>query len=271
MQGSSRPSYVTVQRALGEQLAGGADGRAVGEELFAVTDVLDSSASLRRALADPSGEAQAKRGLADRLFGGKVSDATAQITRTLAGERWAADRDLADSAAELAVEAVLRSADTNGRIDRVEDELFRVERTVAGNPGLRDAMLDSQRSGSDKAGLLRGLLEGKVADETLLLSTRAAAHPRGQRLERVLDGYVATAARLREQLTATVFTAHPLQDEHRDRLAAALGRIYQREVQINVIVDPAVVGGLRVQVGDEVIDGSVASRLEDARRLMTGS
>lgn len=269
MEGSSRSAYAAVRETLREQLSGDVDAGAVGEELFSVTSVLDSSASLRRALADPSAEGDARAGLADRLFRGKVSDATQTVVRSVAEQRWAAERDLADAADELAVEAVLTAADREGRIGRVEEELFRFERTVAGSPGLREAMTDSQRSGADKSGLVHTLLEGKVEPETQLLARQAAAHPRGRRYERVLQAYVATAARLREQLSATAFVAHPLDDDQRDRLAAVLKEIYQRDVQVNVVVDAQVVGGMRVQVGDEVIDGSLASRLEEARRLMS--
>ncbi len=269
MEGSSRASYIAAQKTLHEQVAGDVDAGAVGDQLFSVTSVLDSSASLRRALADPSAESSAKTKLVDRLFGGKVHDAAHAVVRCLAQQRWAAERDLADAASELAVEAILIGADREGRIGQVEEELFRFERTVAGNPGLRDAMTDSQRSGDDKAGLVHTLLEFKVAPETETLARQAAAHPRGQRYERVLESYVATAARLREQLTATAFVAHPLDDDQRDRLAAALKEIYRRDVQVNVVVDPSVVGGMRVQVGDEVIDGSLASRLDEARRLMS--
>ncbi len=269
MEGSSRASYTAARTTLHEQIAGDVDAGAIGDQLFSVTSVLDSSASLRRALADPSAENSAKVGLADRLFGGKVNGAVHAVIRSLTEQRWAAERDLADAAADLAVEAVMIGADREGRIGQVEEELFRFERTVAGNAGLRDAMTDSHRSGEDKAGLVRTLLEFKVAPETLTLARQAAAHPRGRRYERVLESYVATAARLREQLTATAFVAHPLDDDQRDRLAAALNEIYQRDVQVNVVVDPSVVGGMRVQVGDEVIDGSLASRLDEARRLMS--
>lgn len=269
MEGSSRASFATSRQTLHEQVSGGVDAGAVGEQLFSVTEVLDSSASLRRALADPSATGDAKAGLADRLFGGKIDDATHAVLRSMVQLRWAAERDLADTAAELAVEAVLVGAEREGRIDQVEDELFRFERTVSGSPGLQEAMTDSQRSGADKSSLVHSLLDGKVAPETQSLARRAAAFPRGQRYERVLKSYVATAARLREQLTATAFVAYPLHDDQRDRLAAALKEIYRRDVQVNVVVDAQVVGGMRVQVGDEVIDGSLASRLEEARRLMS--
>ncbi|XAS77749.1 F0F1 ATP synthase subunit delta [Dermatophilaceae bacterium Sec6.4] len=269
MEGSSRSSLAGARDTLHSQLGDLADAGAVGDELFAVTTVLDSSVALRRALADPSATQDARAGLADRLFAGKIGDNTLEVVRSLVRQRWSRERDLSDATAQLAVEAVLTGADGAGRMDQVENELFRVERTVAGSPELRDAFADSQRSGHDKAALVTTLLEGKVAPETLYLVRGAVERPRGQRIERVLESYIETAARLREQLRATAFVAHPLDDDQRARLAGALKEIYRRDVQINVVVDTQVVGGIRVHVGDEVIDGSLASRLDEARRLMT--
>lgn len=269
MEGSSRSSLVGARDTLRRQLGDLADAGAVGDELFAVTAVLDSSVALRRALADPSAAEETRAGLADRLFEGKIGENTHEVVRSLVRQRWSAERDLADATSQLASEAVLTGAHSAGRIDQVEDELFRFERTVAGSPELRDAFADPKRSGNDKVGLVATLLQGKVAPETLYLARRAAEHPRGQRFERVLETYIETAARLREQLRATAFVAHPLADDQRDRLAVALKEIYRRDVQVNVIVDPRVVGGIRVHIGDEVIDGSLASRLDEARRLMS--
>lgn len=269
MEGSSRSSLVGARDTLRRQLGDLADAGAVGDELFAVTTVLDSSVALRRALADPSATEDTRAGLADRVFGGKIGENTREVVRSLVRQRWSAERDLADATAQLAGEAVLIGADGAGRIDQVENELFRFERTVAGSPELRDAFSDPQRSGDDKAGLISTLLEGKVAPETLYLARRAVEYPRGQRYERVLETYIETAARLREQMRATAYVAHPLDEDQRDRLAGALKEIYRRDVQVNVIVDPQVVGGVRVHIGDEVIDGSLASRLDEARRLMT--
>ena len=163
MRGSSRASAAAAQAALDAALTPKADSTSLGEELFAVTAVIDSSASLRRALADPSREGQAKRAL-----GGKGSATAASLVEESVAGRWAAERDLTDTLESLAVQSVLASAERSGHIDRVEDELFRFERIVASDAGLRDALSARSTDGAGKATLVRTLLEGKAAPETVL-------------------------------------------------------------------------------------------------------
>lgn len=270
MQGASRGSLLTVRQELGTLLGSGTDATSLGDELFAVSGVLGSSASLRRALTDPTAEAAAKASLTDRLFAGKVGDGVQQVLRNAVGQRWTDERDLGDALEQLGVEATLTAAERAGRLDNVEDELFRFERTVTGDSGLRDALGDRRRSGNDKADLVGKLLDGRAAPETARLARQAAANPGGRRFERVLETYVAVAAQLRDRLAATVTSAVELGEADRSRLGHALARVYGRPVQLNVIVDPKIVGGLRVQVGDEIIDGTIATRLEEARRTMAG-
>ena len=270
MQGASRGSLTTGQHALAQVLSTDIDRGAVGEQLFAVGRLLGGSAQLRRAFTDPSRADETRRELADKLLGGKVSEQVLELVRVAAGSRWAQDRDLVDALDQLGVEAILSAAEQQGRLDQVEDELFRFERTVARDTDLRDALGDRRRAGADKAELVGKLLEGRAAPETVALARQAAANPGGRRVEQVLQSYVEVAARLRERLIATVTAAVNLSDEQRQRLAAALQRIYDRPVQVNVLIDPDVVGGLRIQVGDEVIDGTIASRLQNVRRELAG-
>ncbi|MDE9365943.1 F0F1 ATP synthase subunit delta [Luteipulveratus sp. YIM 133132] len=270
MQGPSRAALAQGRDELGRTLASVVDPAQVGEELFFVGQTLDSSASLRRAAADPSREVAAKQQLVERLFGGRVSEQTVGLVRTLVAQRWSAERDLAEAVDLLAVESVVAGAEQQGRIDQVEDDLFRFSRTVSGDAGLRDAYADRQRSGADKATLTRRLLEGKAAPESVRLAAHAAEHPRGRRFEKALESYVGVATRRREQLTALVTTATSLDESHQQRLQQALSDMYGKPVQINVVRDPEVVGGIRVQIGDEVIDGTIARRLDEARRGLAG-
>ncbi|WP_137122896.1 F0F1 ATP synthase subunit delta [Segeticoccus rhizosphaerae] len=271
MQGSSRGAAAAARKALAETLQQpGVDWSVLAEELFAVTGALDSSAALRRALADPSREPQVKRDLAARLFGGKVGEATGNLVGVAVSGRWSSERDLSDTTEELAVETVMAMAEAGGRLDSVEDELFRFGRVVAGNPGLRDALTDRHAGRTAKAQLVSSLLEGKASDETVRLARQAVLAPRGRRFDRVLESYLAIAARRREQLTATIISAAPLDDAQRDRLTAALSSMYEKQVLANVIVDPEVLGGLRIQIGDEVVDGTIARRLDEAKRKLIG-
>src|SRR6185436_7499393 len=116
--------------------------------------------------------------------------------------------------------------------------------------------------------LVQALLEGKASAETIRLARQAALYPRGRRFDQVLETYLAIAARRREQLTALVTVAVALDDAQRQRLESALSGIYHKPVQINVVLDPVVVGGIRVQVGDEVVDGTILRRIQEAERAL---
>jgi F-type H+-transporting ATPase subunit delta len=268
MRGSSRAAFAAGHEAFVAALGSGAYGSALAGDLFGVTGALDSSASLRRALVDPSRDAAAKRGLVQGLFGSRISTAAASVLNALVAGHWADDQDLGDATETLAVEALVASAEADGRLDALESDLFRFGRVVAADSGLRDAL--SAQGGDDnvKAALVETLLQGKASTETIRLARQAAVAPRGRRFGRVLESYLAVAARRREQLTATVTAAVPLDDAQRQRLVRALSAIYDGPVQINVVLDPAVVGGIRVQVGDEVVDGTILRRLQEAERAL---
>jgi F-type H+-transporting ATPase subunit delta len=270
MRGSSRGAYAAGQRALAQALQSGVDSSVLVENLFSMTAVLDGSASLRRALTDPSRDAAARRALVSAIFAGRVSEQAVAVVSELAAQRWSEERDLADAVELLAVEAAIASAEAGGRLDAVEDELFRLSRVVTGNTALREALWDRGRSAADKEVLIARLLQGKVTPETLRLAVQAVRAPRGRHFDRVLEQYLGVVARRREQLTAVVTAAVPLDDGQRHRLAQALSGIYRKPVQVNVLLDPEVMGGIRVQVGDEVVDGTILRRLEEARRLLAG-
>ncbi|WP_432499188.1 F0F1 ATP synthase subunit delta [Kineococcus gypseus] len=269
--GAARVSLARAQEVLDVQLAAeGADAGRTGEDLFAVTSLLDESIGLRRALTDPARDGHVKAEFVRRVLAGKVTPAAVETAAALATGRWSGTRDIADACEQLAVVAVATQAERSGRLEALEDELFRFSRTIAGSPALRDALADRAAPAANRASLVSRLLLGKASPEAVQLARRAAAHPRGQRAERLLEEYVRVAARRREQLVAHVVTARPLSPEHHERLAAALGRQYGRAVRLNVDVDPDLVGGLRVSIGDDVIDGAVSTRLAEARRRLAG-
>lgn len=268
MHGSSRGAFVASEQSLDAVLRDGADAAVVGADLFGVCATLDASVALRRAVSDPSRDSDARAGLVTGLFGGKVLDATVQVVRTVVAQRWVTDRDLTDTLENLAVQAVLAVAERAGRSDAVEDELFRFERIVAADPALRDVITDRQGEVPAKVALVSRLLEGKVAPETLTLARQAVLAPRGRRFGAVVVEYLDIAAARREQLTAVVTSAIELDETQKGRLTAALTAIYARPVHVNTVLDPRVIGGIRVQVGDEVVDGTVLRRLDSARRHM---
>lgn len=269
MQGSSRVSMAAATDRV-EPLLGTSEVAGLGDELFAVVRLLDSSVGLRRALSDPSRDPQTKADLVARLLSGKVSGTTVDVVSGMARDRWSSARDLADAAEHLGVLAVVASAQNDGTLDTLEDELFRFGRIVVADTALHRALQDRAVPAQSRAQLVEQLLAGKVTPQTLVLARQAAAYPRGRRLDAALDAFGQVAAERRNRLVATVQCAVPLTLAHRERLAAALTRIYGRTMHLDVDVVPEVLGGMRIQVGDEVIDASVVTRLDEARRRLAG-
>jgi F-type H+-transporting ATPase subunit delta len=169
----------------------------------------------------------------------------------------------------MGVVAVIRAADADGQADAVEHELFTVSRLVTDNPSLRDALSDPARDVPDKQQLIRTLLDDKAARGTIQLVEQAVTGTY-RTIALAIEAYQKIAATERDRLVALVRVARPLSDQESQRLASALGHHYGRRVDLNELVDPEVLGGVRVEVGDDVIDGTVASRLEEARRRLAG-
>ena len=268
MRGASRASLAEATDRLSAMLAGGADAGQLGDELFSVADLLDSQSGLRRVLSDPSRQAAAKAGLAEALLSGKVAAATLEVTTGLVSGHWSAPGDLADAAEQLAVLAVVAGADEEGTLDELEDELFRFSRVVDAEPDLRVALSSPFIAAERKQQLIDALLAGKVTQPALRLITQAAIHPRGRSLGRSLEEYARLAAQRRARLIAEVHVAAELSAQQRERLAAALSVAYGHDVHLDVVLDPEVIGGMSVRISDELIDGSMASRLAALRRKL---
>jgi F-type H+-transporting ATPase subunit delta len=266
MQGASRNSLAALREGLPTE----GDLTELSEQLYAVVSVLTTQASLRRALADPSSAAEAKQQVVDSLFGERLGDAALSLLRDAARARWSQPRDLLDSLEELAVDAALAAAQDAGDLDDVEDELFRFERILDAEPALRDALTDRNYTADAKRQLLHTLLDDKVRPVTFNLLERVIVEPRGRTIERSLGELSKLAAQRRERLIAHVTTAVELTDDEERGLAEALGTAFGHEVRLQVVVDADLLGGLTVRVGDEIIDGSVARQLDEARRRLTG-
>ncbi|HYN29674.1 MAG TPA: F0F1 ATP synthase subunit delta [Dermatophilaceae bacterium] len=270
MRGSSRGAATAAAEALEHALSRSTDWAGMADDLFAVTTLLDGNAALRRAMADPSREGDAKRGLARSLLAGRVREETADVVAEVAGQRWAAEGDLTDTLEHLGASAFLALAEREHRIDAVEDELFRFERIVAADERLRDTLSARNTNSEGKVSLVHGLLAGRAAPETVRLVEQAVRVPRGRRLDRVLTNYLELAGQRREELTALVRVAAPLTAAQSARLRSALERVYGKPVALQIVLEEGVIGGIRVQVGDEVVDGTILRRLEEARRHLAG-
>ncbi len=268
MRGASRASLAEAKERLSEVLDGDVDPGQLGDELFAVTGLLDAEPGLRRTLADPTRAAEAKAGLAATLLGGKVSAATLEVFSALVGERWSESADLADATDQLAALAIIEQAGRGRAFDELEDELFRFGRLVSAEPELRIALSNPFFPAQRKRELLDALLGGKVTEPTMRLVTQSALQARGRTLDVSLEEYARLAAERRERLVAEVHVAVALTAAQRRRLAAALAASYGRDIHLNIVLDPNVIGGLSVQIEGELIDGTMASRLAGLRRRL---
>jgi F-type H+-transporting ATPase subunit delta len=270
MRGTSRASLQSARDRFEPVLAAaGVQARVLGEELFTLVDALDSSASLRRTLADPSVDADAKAGLATRLLVA-ADPRTVDLVQGLVRSRWSVDIDLDDAVEELAFHAVLASAETDGGLEKVEQELFRITRALAGQRELRRGLFEPRLSPAARVALVDGLLGGQGTPATRIVARRAAAAPRGRRYVATLGHVGDLVADRRSRQVATVTSARDLTAGQRQRLLDVLSQTYGRAIQLNVIVDEYVIGGLRIQVGPDVIDSTVLARLADARRRLAG-
>lgn len=271
MNGASREALAAARERLDALTdSTSVDAAKLAEELAAVTALLHREVSLRRVLTDPSQGGEAKAQLAGRLLGGQVGGEAVDLVSGMVRSRWSQSRDLVDAAEELANTADLTAAQRAGVLDDVEDELFRFGRIVSSDVALRSALTNKSATGSAKSALLRSLLGGKAQPVTERVITRLVTQPRGRSLEAGLDSLSRLAAERRDRMVAVVTSAVPLSDRQKQRLGAALAKIYGRQMHLNLDVDPEVLGGISVRVGDEVINGTIAERLEEVTRRMAG-
>jgi F-type H+-transporting ATPase subunit delta len=268
MLGSSRHSFAALRTSL-DARSGEPGFASVSGDLLAVAGLLGQEKSLRQALAD-SGQPAGTRGAIVRdLFGGKVSDTSLAVLDEVVSARWSNDVDMVDAVEQLGAQAAFTVAESDGSLDRVEDELFQVGRAVDGSADLQMALTDPSLAAEHKSALVRDLIGASANPTTTSLVSYAAANLRGRQPAVVVEALATLAADQRQRLLAEVRTAVGLTPEQAGRLAAALSTLQGRDVRLNVIVDREVVGGIVVRVGDDVIDGSVASRLEQARRAVS--
>ena len=270
MRGKSQASHDAVLREFDPVVsAAGKDGLTIAEQLFTVVDALDSSGSLRRAMTDPARPGADKAGLVTQLFADTDSRVQDVVVRFVE-QRWSGEHDLGQSLEDAGVAALLAYAQSQGVLETVEEQLFRVERILANERDLLVAIGNRAATREVRLELLANVLGGKLIPVTAALLERAVGVPRGGRLIARIQEIINAAAERRERSVARVTAAVELSAAQRKRLSAILRRAYGRDVHITVAVDPTVIGGMRVQVGAEVVDGTVLTRLDEARRRLVG-
>lgn len=271
MHAASRQALESLHERLGAVTArfSTVDGRTgLAEELYAVVDLLIAQPQLRRMLSDPTTPPEGRAELGDRLFGGKLGASTLHILRDAVALRWSSPFDLLDALETSADDVLFGAAEQAGELDEVEDELFRFERVLNVESRLTTTLDDAAAQPERRVALVRELLTDKVRPITRLLLEHAVASRRKHSVTLALDDLLELAAARRERSMARVISAVELTRAQQSRLADALTELYGRPINIRVAIDPQVRGGLVIRVGDEVIDGSIAARLAEARALL---
>jgi len=268
LQAASRESLADLNARLDVFVdqVGAADLNRLADQLFSVARLLSGETTLRRHLADPSVAEEARTGLVQRLLGSQLDRPALEAVAAAVAARWSRPVDLVDALEALARNAVLGSADKGQRLDEVEDELFRFGRILDREPDLSALLADTGRPLDGRLGLLDRVLAGKVTPATATLLRQAVSLPRGRHLDVIAEELAELAAARRELSVARVTTPVRLTPDQEQRLTGSLSRLYGRPMSLQVELDESLLGGLVVRVGGEVIDGSVAGRIEAARR-----
>jgi len=167
-------------------------------------------------------------------------------------------------------EALFSVAEAEGETQAIESQLFAFAKLLETQPEIREALIDPELPPDNKKALIRDTLGERANPIAVNLLGLIAELGRGRELVRIVDELVAVSAERRAHVVAEVRSAVPLDETQRARLAEALSEATGRQVEIRVVLDPSVIGGVVARVGDEIFDGSLRSRLRGAREQLAG-
>lgn len=264
MGSATRSALSVTLAALG---SGASASPALADELLSAGRVIGGSAQLRSMLTDPGISAEAKRSAVERLFGPRYSAQTVSLLSAAASSRWSSADDFLAGIEELGIRAAAGSAPAGVSLT---DELFAFETAVRSNAELELAMSSTLGDSQPKVTLVRRLL-ADASPQTRAIVEHLVQQPRGRRIRELLRSAAQLVADQNGLAIATVRTAAPLSTDQLTRLANALSGKYGENLSLNQVIDPDLIGGLRIAVGDTIIDGSVATRLADLRLSLVGS
>jgi F-type H+-transporting ATPase subunit delta len=269
MSGTVRESTAGLRARLDER-RGDPGLAALPGDLLAAADLFGRDPQLRNALSDAGQSADVREATVRSLLGERLSPLAVDVLADVVSHRWASPSAMLAAVEELAAQSAFLVAEQGGALDSVEDELFGFSRSLAGSAELQLALTDPAVGSAEKASLIEVLLADRAGPQATQVLAYALSHLRGRRAEAVLEGLMDLAAEQRGRSVAEVRVARPLDADQATRLAAALSRLQGRDVRLNVAVDPDVIGGISVRIGQQVIDATMATRIQQARRALAG-
>ena len=260
----SRDSLAPKLRATAE------DAWRIGNELFSVTNVLDRNIRLERALTDPSRPVEDKVALLNKLVGDQAHEMTMEILTDLVGRRWSRVSDIANAVEDFGVDGMMYYADATDATLQVSIELAELHSALLNLPVIRSGLSSDRAPAEARIKLLYALVGNKdLKKVTMRLAEHAACNPRRRRYLSTIHWLINKFSRHMGESMVTVTTAAPLNQEQVDKLIAVYSKKLGRPVHINSNVDPTVIGGMRIEIGDEVTDNTVVAQLQQLQRRVT--
>lgn len=243
------------------------DAWRIGNELFTITKVLDDSIQLERALTDPSRPVADKVAVLKELLGDNAHPMTMEIMTDLVSRRWSRARDIANAVEDFGVDAMMYYADATDATLQVSIELSELHSALLNLPVVRAKLYDYQATSEARVKLFREVFSGKTLNKvTMRLAEHATCNLRRRRYLETIQWLINKFSRHMGESMVTVTTATPLKKEQIKRLVEVYSAKVGRQVHINSVVDPTVLGGMRIQVGDEVTDDTVVAQLQNLHR-----
>ncbi|MBV8294410.1 MAG: F0F1 ATP synthase subunit B/delta [Mycobacterium sp.] len=270
MRSASRAALTGLMKR-SDEIAGDLDDAglsSLADDLTSVAAMLEREHVVTRYLTVPAEDAAPRVRLLERLVSGKVGQPAFDVLESAVSERWSADSDLLDGIELVSRQALLMRAERAGQVDEVEDQLFRFSRILDVQPRLTILLGDYEVPAEGRVRLLRNVLQSANIDVNPIavdLLSKTVELLRGRPAEEAVLTLAEVAVARRGEVVAHVDAAAQLSDAQQERLTRVLSRIYGHPVTVQTQIDPELLGGLAITVGDEVIDGTLSSRLAAAQ------
>ena len=241
-----------------------------GESVLLLADAIADSKTLLTTLTDSGISPEARAGVVKDVLAKAGTTEAVSLVSEAVKMRWSQNQDLVQSLEASAARALFAASEVKAELDRVEDEVFAFERAIAASGELELMLANPNMTAKDRANVINDLVGKTFSPTAILLVNHAISHRHGRSITSTLGDLQKLAAARRGRVLAEVTAAIALTSDQEQRLTNALTAIYKQDVQVQVSIDKKVIGGVAVRVGDEVIDGTIASRLAQVKRQLAG-
>lgn len=257
-----------VEQQLGSSTSA-AQYRVLGDQFLLLADTVGDSAKLAESLTSTTRSTQDKVTLIDAAFS-SMEPLVVSTLKELSAQTWSEPRDFAEACEDLGMEMILKSAGEEGNLEKTQDDLFQMDQVIRNNRQLRDALVTHSQPLEKRLKLADDVFSSSVSDVALLLFHRVLSRAHNGRIIAGVGRLRRVCAQAQGKELAIVQTAQPLSDEQYNRLSKILTEQSGRPVTIDVVNDPSVIGGMRIRMGADLYEGTLAASLHQARTRLAG-